>query len=68
MTILRTLNLVFLASAFRRNNLVNITENREFVVNLTGIDMVDKVMPTAKASSALYPQIVPQLITLNLSG
>jgi flavin reductase (DIM6/NTAB) family NADH-FMN oxidoreductase RutF len=51
MPILRPLDLVCLASAFRRDTLVNITENLEFVVNLPGIDMADKVMPTAKASS-----------------
>jgi flavin reductase (DIM6/NTAB) family NADH-FMN oxidoreductase RutF len=51
MPVLRPLDLICLASAFRRDTLANIGENREFVVNLPGIDLADKIMPTAKASS-----------------
>ncbi|MBF0377499.1 MAG: flavin reductase family protein [Desulfamplus sp.] len=48
MPVLRPLDLICLASAKRRDTLVNIKETREFVVNLAGTDLADKVVPTAK--------------------
>lgn len=50
MPILRPLDLISLASAKKRDTLVNIRETREFVVNLAGTDLADKVVPTAKFS------------------
>jgi hypothetical protein len=50
MPVLRPLDLICLASAKRRDTLVNIRETREFVVNLAGTDLADKVIPTAKYS------------------
>ncbi len=61
MPILRPLDLVCLASAFRRDTLVNIVENREFVVNLPGIDLADKIMPTARYCS-------PEVDEFDLAG
>jgi len=43
-------SLICLASAKRRDTLVNIRETREFVVNLAGTVLSDKVIPTAKFS------------------
>ena len=51
MPVLRPLDLICIASAKKRDTLVNIRETRQFVLNLPGIDMADKVMPTAKFSS-----------------
>jgi flavin reductase (DIM6/NTAB) family NADH-FMN oxidoreductase RutF len=48
MPVLRPLDLICLASALKRDTLVNIRETREFVVNLVGADFSDKVIPTAK--------------------
>ncbi len=48
MPILRPLDLICLASAPRRDTLDNIRATGEFVVNLAGADMADKVIPTAK--------------------
>lgn len=48
MPVLRPLDLICLASAKRRDTLVNIRETLEFVVNLAGTDLSDKVIPTAK--------------------
>lgn len=50
MPVLRPLDLICLASAFRRDTLVNIRATKEFVVNLVGVDFADKVIPTAKYS------------------
>jgi len=50
MPVLRPLDLICLASAKRRDTLVNIRETHEFVVNLAGTDLADKVIPTAKFS------------------
>ncbi|GBC63337.1 flavin reductase family protein [Desulfonema ishimotonii] len=50
MPVLRPLDLICLASARKRDTLVNIRENREFVVNMVGADFSDKVIPTAKFS------------------
>jgi flavin reductase (DIM6/NTAB) family NADH-FMN oxidoreductase RutF len=51
MPVLRPLDLICLASAMKRDTLVNIRETGEFVVNLVGVDFWDKVIPTAKFSS-----------------
>ena len=51
MPVLRPLDLICIASAKKRDTLVNIRETRQFVLNLPGVDMADKVMPTAKFSS-----------------
>jgi flavin reductase (DIM6/NTAB) family NADH-FMN oxidoreductase RutF len=48
MPVLRPLDLICLASAGRRDTLVNIRETQEFVVNLAGTNLSDKVIPTAK--------------------
>jgi len=51
MPVLRPLDLICLASAFRRDTLRNIRETGEFVVNLAGTDLIDKVIPTARHTS-----------------
>ncbi len=48
MPVLRPLDLICLASAFKRDTLRNIRETREFVVNFAGTGMADKVIPTAR--------------------
>ena len=48
MPILRPLDLICAASAYKRDTLKNIRETGEFVVNMAGVDLVDKVIPTAK--------------------
>ncbi|MBP2143527.1 flavin reductase (DIM6/NTAB) family NADH-FMN oxidoreductase RutF [Methanococcus voltae] len=48
MPVLRPLDLICIASAKRRDTLDNIKEMNEFVINMTGIDFADKVVPTAK--------------------
>ncbi len=48
MPILRPLDLICLASAARRDTLVNIRETKEFVVNMVGVGFSDKIVPTAK--------------------
>ena len=50
MPVLRPLDLIALASAPRRDTLDNIRETGEFVVNLAGTDLADKVLPTARYS------------------
>jgi flavin reductase (DIM6/NTAB) family NADH-FMN oxidoreductase RutF len=50
MPVLRPLDLVCLASALRRDTLDNIRATGEFVINLAGIDMAHKVIPTARYS------------------
>jgi flavin reductase (DIM6/NTAB) family NADH-FMN oxidoreductase RutF len=50
MPILRPLDLICLASAYRRDTLVNIRATRQFVVNLVGVNFADKVIPTARFS------------------
>lgn len=54
MPILRPLDLICLASAKNRDTLTNIRETRQFVVNLAGADLMDKVIPTAMRSD---PQV-----------
>lgn len=50
MPVLRPLDLICLASAFKRDTLVNIRETGEFVVNMVGDAFADKVIPTARFS------------------
>ena len=50
MPVLRPLDLVCLASALKRDTLNNIRETGEFVINLAGSDLAQKVIPTAKFS------------------
>lgn len=50
MPVLRPLDLVCLASALKRDTLANIRATGEFVINLAGVDMADKVIPTARYS------------------
>lgn len=50
MPVLRPLDLVCLASALKRDTLNNIRATGEFVINLPGADLVDKVIPTARFS------------------
>ncbi len=50
MPVLRPLDLICLASARKRDTLVNIRETREFVVNMVGTEFSNKVIPTAKFS------------------
>ena len=51
MPVLRPLDLICIASAKKRDTLVNIRETRVFVLNMPGEDMADKVIPTARFSS-----------------
>lgn len=51
MPVLRPLDLICLASAQKRDTLVNIKDTKEFVVNLAGKSFVDKVIPTARFSA-----------------
>ena len=48
MPVLRPLDLVLAASAKKRDTLNNIRETGEFVLNLAGANMADKVIPTAR--------------------
>ncbi|HTX43476.1 MAG TPA: flavin reductase family protein, partial [Methanocella sp.] len=50
MPVLRPFDLVCVATARRRDTLDNIRSTGEFVINLAGTDMIDKVIPTAKYS------------------
>jgi len=50
MPVLRPLDLVCLASALKRDTLNNIRATGEFVINLPGTDLADKVIPTARFS------------------
>ncbi|MFO7839594.1 MAG: flavin reductase family protein [Desulfosalsimonadaceae bacterium] len=51
MPVLRPLDLICLASAKKRDTLANIRNNEEFVVNMAGAALADKVMPLACYSS-----------------
>ena len=51
MPVLRPLDLVLAASAQKRDTLINVRETREFVINLAGTDLTDKVIPTARHSA-----------------
>jgi flavin reductase (DIM6/NTAB) family NADH-FMN oxidoreductase RutF len=48
MPILRPLDLICAASAHKRDTLKNVRDTGEFVVNLSGVQLVDKVIPTAR--------------------
>lgn len=58
MPVLRPLDLVCLASAKKRDTLTNIRSTRQFVVNLAGASMVDKVIPTAMRSGPEVDEFV----------
>ncbi|MCF8033495.1 MAG: flavin reductase family protein [Desulfarculaceae bacterium] len=45
--VLRITDLIMLASWHRRDTLKNIRHNQEFVVSVPGVDLADKIMPTA---------------------
>lgn len=51
MPVLRPLDLILAASAKKRDTLQNIHDTKEFVLNLAGTDLADKVIPTARHSS-----------------
>mgnify|MGYP005832193519 CR=1 FL=1 len=48
MPVLRPFDLVCVATARRRDTLDNIRDTGEFVINMPGTDLADKVVPTAK--------------------
>ena len=48
MPVLRPLDLICAASAKKRDTLKNIRETGEFVLNLSGVALQDKVIPTAR--------------------
>ena len=50
MPVLRPLDLICLASALKRDTLNNIRATGEFVINLPGADLADRVIPTARFS------------------
>ncbi len=50
MPVLRPLDLVCIGSAKKRDTLANIRDTGEFVVNMAGAGLADKVMPTARSS------------------
>jgi flavin reductase (DIM6/NTAB) family NADH-FMN oxidoreductase RutF len=50
MPVLRPLDLILAASAKRRDTLQNIRDTGQFVLNLAGADLVEKVIPTARYS------------------
>ncbi len=47
MPVLRPFDLICVASAKMRDTFVNIENTKEFVINMPGVDMVDKIMSTA---------------------
>lgn len=50
MPVLRPLDLMCIATARRRHTLDNIRDTGEFVINLPGAELADRVIPTAKIS------------------
>ena len=58
MPVLRPFDLICVASAKKRDTLVNIRETSEFVINMAGADFADKVIPTAKASAPQEDEFV----------
>jgi flavin reductase (DIM6/NTAB) family NADH-FMN oxidoreductase RutF len=48
MPVLRPLDLICVASAKERDTLRNIRDTGQFVLNLAGADLIDKVIPTAR--------------------
>ncbi|MEW6137171.1 MAG: flavin reductase family protein [Thermodesulfobacteriota bacterium] len=61
MPVLRPLDLICAASAYRRDTLKNIRDTGEFVVNLAGVDLADKVIPTAR-------NVPPEVDEFELAG
>ncbi|ADL59296.1 MULTISPECIES: flavin reductase family protein [Methanothermobacter] len=61
MPILRPFDLICVASAKMRDTYVNIMETEEFVINLPGADMVEKVIPTAS-------HVPPEIDEFELAG
>lgn len=61
MPILRPLDLICAASAHSRDTLRNIRDTGEFVINLAGVDLADKVIPTAK-------HVPPEVDEFDLAG
>ena len=51
MPVLRPFDLICAASSKKRDTLRNIRETGQFVINLAGANMVDKVIPTGRQSS-----------------
>ena len=51
MPVLRPLDLICTASAKKRDTLANIRETGQFVLNLAGVGLHDKVIPTARHST-----------------
>jgi len=50
MPVLRPLDLILAASALKRDTLQNVRDTGQFVLNLAGTDLADKVIPTARYS------------------
>lgn len=61
MPVLRPLDLICAASAKKRDTLANIRSTNQFVVNLAGAEMKDKVIPTAK-------NVAPEVDEFELAG
>lgn len=61
MPVLRPLDLICAASAKKRDTLANIRATGQFVVNLAGADLADKVIPTAK-------NVPPEVDEFELAG
>jgi flavin reductase (DIM6/NTAB) family NADH-FMN oxidoreductase RutF len=61
MPVLRPLDLICAASAKKRDTLANIRGTNQFVVNMAGADMMDKVLPTAK-------NVAPEVDEFELAG
>ncbi|HMA67947.1 MAG TPA: flavin reductase family protein, partial [Desulfosalsimonadaceae bacterium] len=68
MPVLRPLDLICLASAKKRDTLANIRDNEEFVVNMAGADLADKVMPLARYSPPDSDEFAEAGITEKPSG
>jgi flavin reductase (DIM6/NTAB) family NADH-FMN oxidoreductase RutF len=61
MPVLRPLDLICAASAHRRDTLKNIRDTGEFVLNMAGANLADKVIPTAK-------NVPPEVDEFDLAG
>jgi len=62
MPILRALDLIAIASWFRRDTLDNIRDTKEFVIHVPSADLVDEVM----ICSRNYPEDVDEFAEANL--
>ncbi|MCB2228211.1 MAG: flavin reductase family protein [Desulfarculaceae bacterium] len=60
--LLRSTDMIMLASWHRRDTLKNIRANGEFVVSVPSVDMADKIMPTAMH----YPPHVDEFVQAEL--